>query len=324
MSETPLLVTGAAGFIGSRFVESSLKRGFPVISVDQLSHFTSRKELSSVPYTQKIDRNELFQWLAQAKPKLKTIVHLGACTKTTEFDELFLDRVNFQYSKDLWDYAVKNQIPFVYASSAATYGAGESGYSDDESLIQRLRPLNPYGASKQRFDLYALEQEQKGMAPPQWSGFKFFNVYGFGERHKTSMASVVLQAYDQIKATGAVKLFKSHRPEIADGEQKRDFIYVADVIKVLEYAFNAPLNRGIYNLGTGEARSFLDLVKAVFQALEKKPNILFIDTPEAIRERYQYFTQAEMSKLKHAGYAEPFTRLEDGVLKTIRALEKST
>lgn len=321
----PILVTGAAGFVGARFVESTIKRGFPVVCVDQLSHFKTRPEHAELfkgPVGPLVDREQLWEWLA-ARPPLSAIVHLGACTRTTELDHAYLERINTEYSKKLWTYAFENKIPFIYASSAATYGAGEHGYVDNEALFSKLKPLNPYGESKQRFDLWALEQERLGKTPPQWSGFKFFNVYGFGERHKGPMASVVLQGFDQIQKTGRLKLFRSHREGIKDGEQKRDFIYVADVVKVLEFALHAPLSRGIYNLGTGRARSFLDLARATFGALGVAEAIDFIDTPEVLRERYQYFTQAEMQKLKAAGYAEPFTQLEDGVIKTIRALQNA-
>ncbi len=311
----PLLVTGAAGFIGARFVESCLKKGIPTLSVDKLEHFKSRTEHHSIPHAQLIDRDELFDWLTQTKPKLSGIVHLGACTNTMEYDEAFLTRVNLEYSKSIWSYATENKIPLVYASSAATYGAGELGYNDDndENLHKKLKPLNPYGKSKLQFDLWALEQEKKGFCPPSWCGFKFFNVYGFGERHKTEMASVALHAYDQIVKNGSLKLFRSHRPDIAHGHQKRDFIFIQDVLEVLHFALKKPIQSGIFNLGTGQARSFLDLGEAVFAALKKKPNIVFIDTPEHLRERYQYFTQAEMARLQKEGYTTPFTDLNQGV-----------
>jgi ADP-L-glycero-D-manno-heptose 6-epimerase len=232
----------------------------------------------------------------------------------------FLQKVNVEYSQDLWNYCSKNQIPFIYASSAATYGAGEQGYSDNEALIQDLRPLNPYGESKRLFDAWALQQDSAGNHPPIWSGHKFFNVYGFGERHKGNQASVVIHAYDQICKTGSVKLFKSHKDGIRDGEQRRDFIWVNDVIDVLFFAAQSPIKRGIYNLGTGQARTFIDLVRAVFRAMSLPEKIEFVPTPEAIRERYQYFTQAEMGKLATAGYTQPFTSLEEGVQRTVDGL----
>ena len=235
-------------------------------------------------------------------------------------DVPYLTEINLEYSKKIWNYCTSEQIPLVYASSAATYGDGSLGYDDDERCISDLKPLNPYGESKLAFDQWVLQQERQGHTPPLWSGFKFFNVYGFGERHKKKMASVVLHAYDQILSTGAVKLFKSHRADISDGHQKRDFIWVDDVINVLRFAIEKPISRGIYNLGTGEARTFLDLIRPVFAALEKKENITFIDTPFAIRERYQYFTEAKMTKLREAEYASPFTPLEKGVSKYIQQL----
>jgi ADP-L-glycero-D-manno-heptose 6-epimerase len=201
----------------------------------------------------------------------------------------------------------------IYASSAATYGDGAQGYDDDESKLGLLKPLNLYGESKHKFDLWALEQEKRGVQPPHWAGFKFFNVYGFGERHKGRMASVVLHSSTQIKSQGFVRLFKSHREGIADGHQKRDFVYVGDVISVLHFALDQPISRGIFNLGTGQARTFLDLTRAVFKAMHREEKIDFVDTPVEIRDKYQYFTEARMQKLKSAGYTQPFTSLEEGV-----------
>lgn len=316
-----VLITGAAGFIGYRLIEK-LKDQHRLIGVDQLSHFKTRMaEHNSVPEMTLIDRDALWEWLQEHQPVIDVIFHLGACTDTTELDVNYLNKINLDYSKKLWSYATEKRIPFIYASSAATYGAGENGYDDDESLIHCLKPLNPYGQSKQSFDLWVLEQERNGFTPPAWCGFKFFNVYGYGERHKGKMASVILHSYDQVLTHGKVKLFKSHKPGIADGQQKRDFIYVEDVVDVLWFAYQKPLKRGIYNLGSGEARSFLDLVKCVFHEMEKTEHIDFIDTPLEIRERYQYFTQANMARLKHAGYAKPFTSLEKGVQQYLKRLK---
>ena len=308
------LVTGAAGFIGARFVESCNTRGISVISVDEKQLFAQRLEHRGIAFGEVVDRDELFEWLAlNAGNEIATVVHMGACSRTTETDVEYLKRVNVEYSQKLWEFCTANRIPFVYASSAATYGEGALGYDDDESSMPRLQPLNEYGRSKQIFDTWALEQERAGHSPPQWSGFKFFNVYGFGERHKGSQASVILHAYDQIQKTGRVKLFKSHRPGIADGEQKRDFIAVEDVIEALHFAINKPIDRGIFNLGTGKAQTFLDLVNAVFEALGKSPQIDFIDTPVEIRDKYQYFTEARMDRLRTEGYAKPFMGLREGV-----------
>lgn len=316
----PILVTGAAGFVGARFVASCNRRGTPLVSVDEPNYFTERAEHHGLAFGKIIDREKLLEWLEKERPALQAIVHLGACTDTMEMDEAYLAKMNLEYSKSLWKYATQEKLPFVYASSAATYGDGAYGYDDDESMLTKLKPLNPYGESKLQFDLWALEQERAGKKPPAWSGFKFFNVYGFGERHKGKMASVVLHAFDQIERDGTVRLFKSHREGIADGEQKRDFIYVVDVVDVLHFAFEKPIDRGIYNLGTGQARTFLDLVRAVFRARDKKEEIVFIDTPAALRERYQYFTQAKMERLRAQGYAKPFTSLEEGVRAYVRKL----
>jgi ADP-L-glycero-D-manno-heptose 6-epimerase len=264
MSSHPLLlVTGAAGFIGARFVASCTQRGYSTVSVDSLPFFQSRAEHRGLDFGERVDRSALFDWLASRNPALSGIVHLGACTDTTELDVAYLQSANLHYSQQLWRYAAERRVPLVYASSAATYGDGSLGYDDDESLAPQLKPLNPYGQSKLDFDLWALQQESAGMSPPSWSGFKFFNVYGFGERHKGKMASVVLHAFDQICATGRVRLFKSHRPDIPHGHQKRDFIYVDDVVSGLHFALEKPIRRGIFNLGTGQARTFLDLAVRV-------------------------------------------------------------
>ncbi|MEZ5962776.1 MAG: ADP-glyceromanno-heptose 6-epimerase [Planctomycetota bacterium] len=309
-----LLVTGAAGFIGARFVESLAARGAPPpISVDRGDAFAARPEHAGVDFGDIVDMDELFGWLEAQSTELGGIVHLGACTDTTELDEGFLRRVNLEYSQRLWQVARARGVPFVYASSAATYGDGTEGYADDESKTDRLRPLNPYGESKLRFDQWALAEAAAGREPPAWSGFKFFNVYGFGERHKGAMASVVLKAFDQIRKDGKVRLFRSHHPDYRDGEQKRDFVYVGDVVDVLHFALRKPLRRGIYNLGSGTARTFLDLVRCVFRELGAEERIEFVDTPEAIRARYQYFTQADMGRLREAGYDKPFHSLEEGV-----------
>ncbi|MCB9880431.1 MAG: ADP-glyceromanno-heptose 6-epimerase [Planctomycetes bacterium] len=317
----PLLVTGAAGFIGARFVESCNARGIPVVSVDVRSAFT-RPEHDGILWGEIVDRDELFDRLAGdlGEQTFAGIVHLGACSATTELDLDFLERVNVDYSKKLWNYACSHDVPFVYASSAATYGAGELGYSDDESKFEQLKPLNPYGDSKRRFDIWAIAQEREGNTPPAWCGFKFFNVYGFGERHKGPMASVVVKAYDQIKDRGIVRLFRSHKDGIADGHQSRDFIWVGDVIDVLHWSLDMPLERGVYNLGTGTARSFLALVNATFAAMDVEPHIEWIDTPVELRERYQYFTEADMGRLREAGYSRAFTKLEEGVRRTVEAM----
>ncbi len=315
------LITGAAGFIGARMVEHCRSVGIQVTSVDDLSAFNARPEHADIDFGTKISKDSLLQELQSGSfPKPDAIIHLGACSSTTELNVEFLRQVNVVYSQDLWNFCAREKVPFIYASSAATYGEGELGYDDDESRMASLRPLNPYGDSKRLFDIWAIEQERLGNHPPIWSGHKFFNVYGFGERHKGGQASVVLHAFDQIRKTGTVRLFRSHRAGIRDGEQKRDFVWVGDVVKVLEYAVRHPLQRGIYNLGSGQARTFLDLALAVFAALGLSERIEFIPTPEAIRDRYQYFTEARMQKLRDAGYIAPFASLESGVEQTVQAL----
>ena len=320
MAKDPVLVTGAAGFVGARFVESCARRGIPVVSVDERAYFAVRPEHRGVDFGTIVDRDAVHAWLERERPRLSAIVHLGACTDTTELDVAYLTRANLESSQALWSFAATHGVPFVYASSAATYGDGRLGYDDDEALIPELRPLNPYGESKRQFDLWALAEERAGRRPPAWCGFKFFNVYGFGERHKGKMASVVLHAFDQIRAGGEVRLFKSYHPAFADGHQTRDFIFVGDVVDVLHFALDAAVPRGILNLGTGSARTFLDLAHATFAALGLPPRIRFVEMPEGLAERYQYSTEARTERLRRLGYGRPFTPLESGVAQYVRQL----
>ncbi len=308
-----IIITGAAGFVGYRLVESLSKKNCAVFSVDQLSHFKNRKEHHTLSYDQIIDRNDFIDRVEHHLKGIDLVFHLGACTDTTITDWSYLERINLNYSQALWNACSRLRIPFVYASSAATYGEGELGFNDDENKISELKPLNLYGKSKQDFDLWVLKQEQKSNTPPFWSGFKFFNVYGFGEKHKLKMASVVYKAIKEIKKNGTPTLFKSHKKGIADGEQKRDFVSIEDVISVLHFAASKPVKRGIFNLGTGKAQTFLDLINAVFNHLKIKPKINFIDTPIEIRNRYQYFTEAKMEKLRAEGYENIFMNLNSGV-----------
>ncbi|MBS1962474.1 MAG: ADP-glyceromanno-heptose 6-epimerase [Bdellovibrionales bacterium] len=328
----PLLVTGAGGFVGARFVERANARKIPLVSVDDPSYFTARKELSGLDFGTIVDREKLFDWLEAEtarleRPPVTAIVHLGACTDTMELDEEYLAKMNLDYTKRLWAYCAKRKVPFVYASSAATYGAGEFGYDDDDTLTPKLKPLNPYGESKRAFDEWAFAQEERDRAgeadavPPSWAGFKFFNVYGYGEDHKGKMASVILHAYRQILATGGAKLFQSHKEGIKDGEQSRDFVFVEDVVDVLFFALEKPIRRGVYNLGSGKARTFLDLVRATFHAMGKPERIEFVPTPESLRERYQYFTEAKMDRLRNQGFTKPFTSLENGVAAYVERLK---
>jgi len=307
------LVTGAAGFIGARFVESCNARKISVISVDQEKLFGQRPEHRGFQFGTVVDLDQLPLWLSQPGHSIDAIVHLGAVTDTRETNLDLLRRLNVDYSQFLWNYATTKKIPMIYASSAATYGDGQQGYDDDEALIPQLKPLNAYGDSKLQFDLWALEQEKFGKHPPSWAGFKFFNVYGFGERHKGFMSSVVLHAFEEIQKSGKVTLFKSHREGIPDGFQKRDFVWVDDVVEVLHFSLQKPIRRGIYNLGTGKARPFLHLAQAVFKALGKPAQIEFIETPVSIRDKYQYFTEAKMDRLRAQGYSRPFAELEKGV-----------
>lgn len=324
-----IIVTGAAGFIGSCMVGYLNENGYEnLILVDKFTQPEKEKNWKHKKYKYLIDREMLLEWLDESKKiKIDYVIHLGARTDTTEFDYKIHRELNFEYSQDVWNYCTANNIPLIYASSAATYGAGELGYSDDDKLIDDLKPLNPYGVSKNEFDQWAIKQLN---APPFWAGLKFFNVYGPNEYHKRRMASVIFHSFNQIKNNGEVKLFKSHKEEFKDGEQLRDFIYVMDVVKVIFWMMNQSIIQdeqstennelfsGIYNLGTGKARTFNDLVSATFSALEIENNIVYIDMPEDIRDKYQYFTEATMLKLKHAGYTEPFTSLEEGVTNYVR------
>jgi ADP-L-glycero-D-manno-heptose 6-epimerase len=306
-----IIVTGAAGFIGSCLVEKlNSERYFDLVLVDDFSDDKKNKNLEGKKFTAKIHRDDFMDWLKQNQKLVQFVFHLGARTDTTEFDKSIFDRLNLNYTKDVWSACVEYGLPLVYASSAATYGEGENGYDDAHSLVEKLKPLNPYGESKNEFDKWALKQERK---PYFWAGLKFFNVYGPNEYHKGRMASVVFHAFNQIKQTGKMKLFRSHNPKYKDGEQLRDFIYVKDAVDVCFFLMLHRKNSGIYNLGTGKARTFHDLVRNVFTSMDKKESIEFIDTPADIRDKYQYFTEAKMEKLRKAGYNKPFTSLEEGV-----------
>jgi ADP-L-glycero-D-manno-heptose 6-epimerase len=322
--DSVIIVTGAAGFIGSCMIQCLNEQGLEnLILVDKFRHKEKEKNWKHKKYKYLVDRELLLEWLDENKKiKIDIVIHLGARTDTTEFDYNIHKELNEEYSQDVWNYCTANNIPLIYASSAATYGNGELGYDDDDTMLGDLKPLNPYGVSKNEFDKWAIRQLN---APPFWAGLKFFNVYGPNEYHKNRMASVIFHACRQIETNGCVKLFKSHKEEFKDGEQLRDFIYVKDVIKVIwwmciEMAENnwAIQKNGIYNLGTGKARTFNDLVKATFIALEKKPQITYIDMPADLMDKYQYFTEASMLKLKHAGYEEAFTSLERGVDDYVR------
>ena len=306
-----IVVTGAAGFIGSCLVSRLLEDGYrDIVVVDDFSKHEKDANLEGKKVSAFVERKEFITWLNQNHRFVQIVFHIGARTDTTEFDTTIFNELNLNYTKSVWNACVEFGLPLVYASSAATYGSGEFGYKDDHELIQKLKPLNPYGDSKNDFDKWALQQDRK---PFFWAGLKFFNVYGPNEYHKGRMASVIFHAFNQILKDGKMKLFRSHRPDFKDGEQLRDFIYVKDVTSVCMFLLNHRKNSGIYNLGSGKARTFLSLAQNTFSALNKSTNIEFIDTPNDIRDKYQYFTEANMNKLRSIGYAEPFYSLEDGI-----------
>ena len=306
-----IVVTGAAGFIGSCFVSKLNKENFnDVVVVDDFSFPEKNKNLEGKTISQRIERKDFQAWLKQNEKLVQIVIHIGARTDTTEFDTEIFDELNLNYTKEIWNTCVEFGLPMIYASSAATYGMGENGYDDNHQVVEKLVPLNPYGDSKNDFDKWALKQEEQ---PYFWAGLKFFNVYGPNEFHKNRMASVIFHTFNQIEKTGGMKLFRSHKENYKNGEQLRDFVYVKDVVEVIYFLMNHRKDSGLYNLGTGTARTFLDLAKNTFYALNLEPNISFIDTPEDIRETYQYFTEANMNKLKSIGYDKPFHTLEEGV-----------
>lgn len=306
-----IIVTGAAGFIGSCLIARLNELNFNyIIAVDDFSYPAKNKNLEGKQIKERVERTMLSSWLDANYREVEFFFHIGARTDTTEFDKSIFDELNVNYSKMVWQKCIDYQIPLIYASSAATYGLGEYGYDDNEVELAKLRPLNPYGDSKNDFDIWALQQEEK---PFFWAGLKFFNVYGPNEYHKGRMASVIWHAFNQITANGSLRLFKSHKIDYADGEQMRDFIYVKDLIDVCVFLMEHRKNSGIYNLGTGIARSFNALGTSTFVALDKPVQINYIDTPVDIRDTYQYFTEANMSKLRSIGYNEAFYTLEEGV-----------
>lgn len=305
------IITGAAGFIGSCLLQYLNEQGeTDILLVDEFSREDKNRNFLGKKYREIKHRNVFLNWLENTEEIIDVIYHLGARTDTTEQDTAIFDELNLNYTKAIWRICSGKSIPLIYASSAATYGLGENDYEDNHLIINDLKPLNPYGVSKNDFDKWAMQQAEN---PPFWYGLKFFNVYGPNEYHKGRMASVIFHTVRQIKKTGAMKLFRSHREDYENGQQSRDFIYVKDVVNICHWlAKNRPEN-GLYNVGTGTARPFYDLAKNTFLAMNLAPNISFIDTPIDIRETYQYFTEANMEKLRKAGYDKPFFSLEDGV-----------
>jgi ADP-L-glycero-D-manno-heptose 6-epimerase len=323
-----IIVTGSAGFIGSCLVSKLNNEGIEdIILVDDFSNETKNRNIRNKTYFEKIDRKMFFLWLKQNHSNVGFIFHMGARTDTTESDMSIFNELNLNYTKTMWNACSEYRIPLIYASSAATYGDGKLGYDDDHDLIAKLKPLNPYGISKNEFDKWALQQRKQ---PPYWFGLKFFNVFGPNEYHKGRMASVVFHAFNQAYKPasgyggGNVRLFRSHNPSYPDGGQLRDFIYVKDVINVMWSLMNHKQDSGIYNLGTGKARTFLDLANAVFSALDLPPSIEFIDTPADIRDKYQYFTEAKIEKFRSLGYTLPFYNLETAVEEYVKGYLKDS
>lgn len=306
-----IVVTGAAGFIGSCMVSKLNAEGFEnIVIVDDFTRQERLMNWQNKKFVLQIDRSVFLDWFADNFDNVEQVYHLGARTDTTEFDWNVFLKLNVNYSKRIWEICSAHNIPIIYASSAATYGAGEQGYDDDLSKIKSLKPLNPYGKSKQEFDIWQLEQKQR---PDFWAGVKFFNVYGPNEYHKGRMASVILHTFEHINKDGKMGLFKSYKQGFADGMQLRDFVYVKDLIDVMFFLMQQGSNSSIYNIGTGHARSFYDLACNTFKSMDKQPNIEFVDMPLDIRDKYQYFTEAKMDKLFSIGYTKPFYSLEEGV-----------
>jgi len=312
-----IIVTGGAGFIGSALTAALNERGITdILVVDEPKHIDDlgphkQKNISNLNFTNYIGKDDFLESIIRGKivVSVEAVLHMGASSSTTETDIELLKKNNFEYTKTLANWAAKNDIRFVYASSAATYGNGSAGFSDDEEIIEQLKPLNPYGQSKQMFDLWA---KQNGLLN-KIVGLKYFNVFGPNEYHKADMRSFVLKAFEQINKTGKVRLFKSYRPEFKDGEQMRDFIYVKDAVDMTLFFLDNPRINGLFNIGTGKPRTWNDLVKAVFAAMDSQPNIEYIDMPDSIRNQYQYFTQADTTKLKAAGYKKNPTSLENAI-----------
>ena len=310
------LVTGAGGFIGSNLVAALDATGDEIAVCDWLDAPEKMKNLENRRIAERISPDELLEFMRDRAGEIETVFHMGAISSTTETNVALITEVNVTLPIQIWMWCQDHEVPFIYASSAATYGDGTLGFDDDDTVqaLKRLQPLNPYGRSKNEFDIWVAEHVAGGdAAPPQWAGLKFFNVYGPNEYHKGEQMSVVRQVFKQISETERARLFRSHHPDYEDGGQLRDFVWVGDCVEVMLWLEAHPTVSGVFNCGTGRARSFLDLATAVFQALGKDVVIDYVSTPEAIRDKYQYFTEANMMKLRAAGYEMPFTSLEDGV-----------
>ncbi len=309
------IVTGGAGFIGSNLVKSLNDRGYEkIIVVDHLDHPAKQRNLEHLHIEDYVDKEEFRNRLQHDKaPEADCVFHLGACSSTTETNEAYLHDNNYLYTRELCQWSLQKNARFIYASSAATYGDGSLGYSDDDSVTPLLKPLNLYGQSKHAFDLWAMDSG----AIRNIAGLKYFNVYGPGEDHKGDMRSLVNKAYSQIRQNGEITLFRSHRQDYHDGQQDRDFIYVADAVKVTLFFYDHPEVSGLFNCGTGQARTWIDLANALFTAMGLSPEIKFIDMPASIRDKYQYHTQADTRKLRQAGYTSPFLTIEEGVRRYV-------
>ena len=323
MTPRMIVVTGGAGFIGSNIVARlTAETAYDVVVCDRLetADLAKWKNLAKHPVADFWSPEELFDQLERHADRIETVIHMGAISSTTEPDADLILRTNFTLSRDLWDWCTIRDARLIYASSAATYGDGETGFNDDDDAesLSQLRPLNAYGYSKMLFDQYAARQAERGQVPRQWAGLKFFNVYGPNEGHKGGMKSVVAQIWPKVAAGETVSLFKSHNPHYADGGQLRDFVYVDDVVDIIEFLLQSPEVSGVFNVGSGQARSFADLAQATFAAAGKPSSIQYVDMPEAIRDRYQYFTEARMDRIRAAGFEGQSTPLEEGVRRYVQ------
>jgi len=323
MSRRMIVVTGGAGFIGSNIVARLTGEDrYDVVVCDRMetADLAKWKNLAKHPIADFWEPEDLFEQLERYAESIEAIVHMGAISATTEQDADLIMRTNFILSRDLWDWCSIRDARFIYASSAATYGDGDGGFEDDDSLegLAALRPLNAYGYSKMLFDQYAARQSDRGQSPSQWAGLKFFNVYGPNEGHKGTMKSVVAQIWPKVAAGETVTLFRSHNPNYPDGGQMRDFVFVEDVVDIIAWLLDSPHVSGVFNAGSGQARSFLDLANATFAAAGKTPAIDYVDTPVSIRDRYQYFTEARMERIRAAGYPGQSTPLEEGVRRYVQ------